>query len=125
MTIWTGETRGSRWEKIALDKCPNGFRILEDTPFGKTSHGVFFGGITYRIPYQQTASFKLGFDSEKVRHFFQNRLIHDALIVPFPIKRNAPHYPMLDETGCAAFDPDEVRKSSFFMQLGANENWSY
>ncbi len=123
--LWTGETRGSRWEKVNLEKCPNGFRILEDLPYGLTSHGVLYTGLNYNLPYGNFASARIGFDSEQVRHVFQNRMIHDLILLPKGIKRNTPHYPRLNSEGCAVFSKNQIRKTAFFSQLGLNNNWSY
>lgn len=124
INIWTGETKNSRWEKIHLDKCPNGFRILEDLPFGNTSHGIFYGSIIYQLPYAQTAHLRLGVDSEHVRHGFQNRFAHDLIFLPKKIERTTPHYPRLDEHGCPVFYKEQARKDKLFLEWSANENWS-
>lgn len=121
--LWTGETRNSIWQRIPMENCPSGFRLLEDTPFGKTSHGIAYGGIHMRLPYGNSAHLRLGVDSEGIRHAFQNRLVHDLLFLPKSIERNTPHYPMLDEHGCAVFDKKDARKPSLFMQFGLNDNW--
>jgi hypothetical protein len=121
INLWTGESRGVYWQKIPYEGCPAGFKILEDTPYGKTSHGNLYVGIQYNMPYNQIAHFKIGIDSEHVRHVFQNRLIHDTGRF---IGRSAPHYPRLDEDGCPTFDKKNTRKSKLFLQFGANDVWS-
>jgi Bacterial toxin 23 len=123
--LWTGETRGSRWDKVHLDKCPSGFRILEDLPYGKTSHGIFYLGANYKLPYYNIASAQLGFDSEQVRHIFQNRFSHDLILLPKSIERKTPHYPRLSEDGCASFEKKDMRKTKFYGQFGLNNVWSY
>lgn len=125
ITLWTGETRGSRWEKVHLDKCPSGFRILEELPYGKTSHGLFYGGISYRLPQGNEASARFGIDSEQVRHLFQNRLSHDMILFPKFIERKTPHYPRLSEDGCAIFEKQSMRRNRFYAQFGLNPNPSY
>lgn len=122
--IWTGETANSVWEKVSMDQCPSGFRILEELPFGKTSHGIVYGGVNYNLGYGQIAQARIGVDSERLRHSFQNRLTHDLVFLPKSIERNTPHYPRLDENGCAVFEDSLVRKDKFYFQLGSNENWS-
>lgn len=122
--IWTGETKNSIWQKVPLDKCPSGFRILEDLPYGRTSHGILYGGVSYNLGYGQIASARIGMDSDHIRHGFQNRFIHDLIFMPPNVERNTPHYPRLDENGCAVFEKDSVRKDRFYFQLGLNENWS-
>lgn len=124
INLWTGETANSRWEKIILEDCPNGFRILEDLPYGKTSHGLLYGSVTRFYPYNQSASLRIGIDSEHVRHAVQNRLIHDLILIPKAIKRTTPHYPRLDSHGCPAFYKEDVRPNLFLLQLSANENWA-
>ena len=124
VSIWTGETRGSKWQKIELNDSPHGFRILEDLPYGKTSHGILYGSISYSMPYRQIASLRLGIDSEQVRNGLQNRLVHDLLFLPKSIERDTPHYPRLDDYGCPVFDKKERRRDKIYFQFGANGNWS-
>ena len=127
INLWTGETAHARWEKIHLDKAPNGFKILEDLPYGKTSHGILYGSFIYNLPYRQDIHLKVGMDSENIRHGVQNRLIHDLFFLPkFTklINRVTPHYPRLDENGCPVFNKDDVRPPKIFFQFGMNENWS-
>lgn len=121
--IWTGETAGSKWIRQTMDGCPSGYRNLEDLPYGKTSHGILYGGVLFNLPYGNTIHWRLGVDSENVRHAFQNRLTHDLILLPKKIKRNTPHYPRLDENGCATFDITKVRKDRLFMQFGLNDSW--
>jgi hypothetical protein len=121
MYIWTGETRGSHWERIASDKMPSGYRSLEDLPYGRTSHGIFYGGVQFLMPYGMIAHLRIGADSEHFRHFFQNRLMHDLMFLPKKIERNTPHYPRLDEDGCPVFEKEFVRKTKYYLQFGIND----
>lgn len=122
LSIWTGETRGSTWEKLAGEKMPSGYRSLEDLPYGKTSHGIIYVGGQFLMPIGNNHySVKVGIDSEHFRHFFQNRLIHDLSLLPKKVKRNTPHYPRLDEDGCPTFERNSVRKTVPFIQFGLNE----
>ena len=122
--IWTGETAHSVWQRVPMDKCPSGFRLLEELPYGRFSHGILYGSVNYNLGYGQFLHARIGLDSEHIRHGFQNRLIHDLLFLPPNIVRNTPHYPRLDENGCAVFDKDSVRRDRLYFQFGANENWS-
>ena len=124
LNLWTGETANSKWDKTAMDKMPSGFRILEDLPHGRSSHGILYGAFTYNLPNAQYAHLKFGIDSEHIRHVIQNRIIHDLTFLPKGIERNTPHYPRLDENGCPVFNKTDTRKSKFYMQFGLNENWS-
>jgi hypothetical protein len=124
-SIWTGESSGSHWTKIRYKGCPNGFRILEDTPFGTTSHGIAYVGFDYMLDTYEWLGCKIGIDSEKLRHQLQNRLMHDLVWLPKGIKRNTPHYPMLDKNGCPVFDLNKSKPAQFFFNGGLNNNWSY
>lgn len=123
--IWTGETSKTKWIKTSTDVCPNGYKLLEDNAYGGTSHGILYGGIQGALIYNQYASFYTGVDSEVIRHMFQNRLMHDLPFLPKSFKRTTPHYPMLDDHGCAVFDNKDRRKDKWFIQTGLNGNWSY
>ncbi|MDX2361307.1 MAG: polymorphic toxin type 23 domain-containing protein [Crocinitomicaceae bacterium] len=124
ISMWTGETAGARWERAPTDNAPNGFKILEDLPYGRTSHGILYGSFMYNLGMGQTVHLKAGIDSENIRHAFQNRLIHDLIFLPKKIERKSPHYPRLDEFGSPAFTDEDVRRSKFYLQFGMNENWS-
>lgn len=123
--LWTGETSGSIWQKKPLYKCPSGYRILEDLPYGKTSHGILYGGLAYSLPYGNYLSGQIGFDAEQVRHLFQNRLSHDMLLLPKKIERKTPHYPRLDGNGHPVFEKSKVRKTKLYAEFGVNPIWSY
>jgi hypothetical protein len=119
--IWTGETKGSFWDKTGKKGMPNGFRSLENLPYGKTTHGIFYGGVQFLLPYGNIVHLRVGGDSEHFRHFFQNRLMHDLVFLPEKIKRNTPHYPRLDENGRPVFEKESVRKTKYYLQFGLNE----
>lgn len=124
LNVWTGETAKSTWEKITSRKCPSGFRYLDELPYGKTSHGILYLGVTTKVPYVSNAYAKLGVDSEHIRHVVQNRLMHDLLLLPKGFPRNTPHYPMLDQEGCPTFEKSLVRRSKLYLQGGINDVWS-
>lgn len=127
INLWTGETAGARRDNTVSKKTPNGFKILEDLPFGKTSHGLLYASFQGALPYGQFVSMRLGLDSEHVRHAIQNRLIHDLAFIPGlskRTKRSTPHYPRLDENGCPVFTRDGVRKNRIYLQFGSNNDWA-
>jgi hypothetical protein len=123
INMWTGETSGSPRLK-PIENCPNGFKNLTNLPFGKTSHGVFYFGAQYQLPMFQTIHWRIGMDSEEIRHLFQNRLTHDLMFLPKSFPRNTPHYPRLDENGNPTFTKNNRRSDLYFFQIGTNGNWS-
>lgn len=127
INLWTGETRGARIEPISTRKSPNGFKVLEDLPYGKTSHGLLYASFQGALPYGQHVFMRLGVDSEHVRHALQNRFIHDLAFIPGLSKRmkhTTPHYPRLDEYGCPAFTREDARKNKAYLHFGLNDNWA-
>lgn len=122
--LWTGETRNSVWDRTPMPGCPNGFRMLDKLPYGKTSHGILSFGASRHLIYNQVVSLKTGFDSEQVRHIVQNRFAHDLIFLPKGIERNTPHYPRLDQNGMPVFNRKEIRKTLFFLEASMNEVWS-
>jgi hypothetical protein len=129
MYIWTGETKKSVWNKTPMPNCPNGFRSLENLPYGKTSHGIVSVGVRgvfskYEIQnISQVVGTKIGLDSEQIRHFLQNRLSHDLIFMPKTYKRNTPHYPRLNSEGKPSFKKEERRKDKIYLQFSLNEGW--
>ena len=73
------------------------------------------------MPYGNILQMKVGVDSERFRHAFQNRLTHDLIILPKKVTRNTPHYPRLDENGCPVFEKELVRKDKWYFQVGLND----
>lgn len=123
LKMWTGETRGARRVNAINDKMRGGFKILEDLPYGKTSHGIFYGSFTYNLPYKQDVFLKLGVDSEEIRHGFQNRLIHDLFFLPKGVTHHSSHYPRLDEHGCPVFEKEDAKPSKYYFQFGLMDGW--
>ena len=119
--LWTGETANTEWQKVTQEKMPNGYRSLEETLYGHSSHGISYAEVSYNGPYQQSPTLRLGVDSEEIRHFLQNRLFHDLIFLPKSLARNTPHYPRLDEHGCMVFSKEERRKDRLYLQLGTND----
>ena len=120
--IWTGETRGSIWHKESRKGSPNGYRSLFDLPYGKTSHGIAYGGLMLNALYGNQISLKMGYDSEEIRHFVQNRISHDLVLLPKRVKRNTPHYPRLGSDGGAVFRRRDRRRDCVYFQGGYNSN---
>ena len=124
LNIWTGETSGTSWVKTSNKNCPNGYKNLSSLPFGKTSNGVLYAGIQYQLPFHQSIHWRIGYDSEEIRHAFQNRFTHDLILLPKKFPRNTPHYPRLNEQGNPVFESELRKKDKYYVQLGLNGNWS-
>jgi len=119
--LWTGETANTLWQKICTPKMPNGFRSLEDKDYGGTSHGIAYAEIRMNEPFALHPYLRLGMDSEEIRHAIQNRFFHDLIFLPKNIERSTPHYPRVDEHGCAVFEAKQRKKDRLYLQLGLND----
>ncbi len=130
-TLWHGNTHGRNARRIedAGDyPCRHGYKDLSATHCGRFSHGIMALQVQQMLPYSQTVHAGIGLDSEKIRHFWQNKLIHDLLLFPSSWENaHNPHYPMLDENGAPyLFKEDQVLKpTKFFFDLGLNPNLFY
>jgi hypothetical protein len=122
--IWTGETDSSSWQRGATDACPYGYKLLDDAPYGTTSHGILYGSLLYNASYGQNLVIRAGIDDENLRNFIQNKLIHDLIWLPKTIERKTPNYPRLNKYGCPVFNKEEARPAKFHFQIGTSENWS-
>lgn len=120
--LWTGESRTAPMQKEGCIKCKSGYRDLRNEKFGKTSHGILYFGWRQQQAYGQSSFVRVGFDAERVRHIFQNKLVHDLGTY---VKRPTPHYPMLDSYGNPTFDTSLVRKMKPYILIGANAGWAY
>lgn len=120
--LWTGETRQAPLIENSCEDCNSGYRDLRDTPYGRTSHGILYAGLRMDHAFGQNSAFRIGWDGERVRHIFQNKLIHD--IGKF-IRRPTPHYPMLDANGLPTFDKTKARPTRPYLSISANSGWAY
>lgn len=121
--MWTGETRGGKHVDIVNDKIRGGYKTLDHLNYGKTSHGILYGSLSYKLPYRQDAFVKIGMESEEIRHLIQNRLIHDLIFLPKSVKHHSSHYPRLDEFGCPVFEKNHAKKNRLYFQLGTSDAW--
>ena len=100
-TLWTGDpSRNANLVRNSDYPGRYGYKNLSESPYGKLSHGLFSIQWQQILPYRQQFQMNIGVDSEHVRHFVQNKLIHDMYFVPGKWnKAHNPHYPMLDTEG--------------------------
>lgn len=125
LTIWTGETGGTFWDRTPRPDAPNGIRDLTSRPYGKLNHGILYGEMKYRFTGMQVGGGRVGWDSEQIRHIFQNKISHDLIFFPKSMKRNTPHYPRLDDNGNNVYSRKEARKPLFYFQTFLNDGLPY
>jgi len=131
-TLWTGDYTGST--KVLNDRnypARFGYYLDDKGAFTNYSAGLLSLQIEQllpNIPLQQTARLNIGVDSEYVRHFLQNKWMHDMLFLPKKmIKTKLLHYPMLDSNGNPYLfkENQSVKPSSLYFNLGINEMTFY
>jgi hypothetical protein len=113
--LWTGEASGLQVKEIEYHGKQQRYKDLSSNPFGKTSHGILYGGVQYAL-WSQTLGMEVGIDAEQVRHALQNQVAHASVWH----KRHASKavaYPMLDKLGYPTFDQTQVRSPRAFFQL--------
>ena len=117
--LWTGE-KGRR----ILDSgypARNGYKELER--YGRYSGGLLSLQVQQYLGCGQNVRANAGIDSERVRHVFQNKLIHDMAFLPGKwVKSPSSHVPMLDADGnMYLYHPgQEIKKPSPYFNLAAN-----
>ncbi|MCK5781710.1 MAG: hypothetical protein KAH10_03930 [Flavobacteriales bacterium] len=105
-----------------------GYMDLSNVKYGRISHGVLAIRGKYYFNQNQSVQSEIGIDSEKIRHFFQNKLIHDMPFVPKSWnKAENLHIPMLQEDGSPYLygESEKVRKSKLYLQFGMNQPTFY
>lgn len=115
--IWTGETRGAAVIEAESYPSYRGYKDLSKSLYGTSSHGILSLSY-YRALSIQPIGLELGIDHELVRHFFQNKLVHDF---PYIVKKNPDrnrHLPMLDTKGLPYIDSSKqnLRKPRLVFQ---------
>ena len=123
--LWTGETKGGRVFPESTNEFPNGYKDLSANYLGKTSHGIVFVGYTKKVALHVAPSFRLGVDSERVRHLFQNKISHNLCNLPFRRTHKSVYYPMLSNEGYPVLNHSQIRKSKPYFQYSLNEQTSY
>jgi len=117
--LWTGETRGG--ERIKDEKYPSkyGYKDLSKTLYGNTSHGILSFSYSRLLPFNQQIGGEIGIDDERIRHFFQNKLVHDFQFSKTNKRKHNPHYPMLQQDGSPYLfgEGDTIRKRRIVLQV--------
>jgi len=127
-TMWTGDYIGCTKVKNSDYPARFGYKENEKAIYGHNMASLLSVQVEQLLPYNQIARINLGVDSEWVRHFLQNKLIHDQYFIPERwIKRPQMHFPMLDKDGNQFLfkDGQKVRPTSFYFNLGMNNGVFY
>ncbi len=102
--LWTGNPHQSDCV-YPSDSAPElgarfGYFSMQGSNYGKYSHGIATVGFSTISNFNTYLTAQIGIDDERIRNFWQNRLIHDGLLFPNKwYKAKNPHVPMLDKTG--------------------------
>jgi hypothetical protein len=126
--LWTGKygTRQSIAHPHFRLKC---YVDSTDSKFIRYSAGILSVGVNYFMENQNYYTISGGWDSEKIRDFVQNKLIHDMIFLPSSwLKKSANcHLPMIDEQGNPYLfkENQKIRKNKPYLNLGLNETIFY
>lgn len=129
--LWTGDFRDAGTKKITHDTTFNaryGYYDLSETHHGNQSHGILAIHVQKYLGYHHFGNSSIGIDAEQIRNTLQNKLLHDATIIPEYIMRYKNlHFPMIADDGTAYLyqTGQNIRKPSFFFQTGINNNLFY
>lgn len=130
--IWTGQTRCKEKVSYTDTDYPSryGYQDVTKCKYGNLSHGIAAINVRYMPEdwFGQYLYGAIGLDDERIRHFLQNKIIHDMYFIPDAINPSQNlHYPMLDEEGSPyLFLKDQVlKKPKVYAQLAANGHWLY
>jgi hypothetical protein len=119
--LWTGEGA----QKIDDLHYPSrhGYRKMKPTAIGNFSHGILQISFERPIKHNQTGQVKIGIDAEQLRHFVQNKLMHDMIVLPkkWSNKNNA-HLPMIDLLGneYLFLQGQKIKKAKALFQMENN-----
>ncbi len=124
--LWTG----NKGVAVENSDYPSrfGYRDLSKSQYGKLSHGILAVDYKQLVGFQQVASISYGIDSEKIRHIFQNRLIHDMIFLPKAwVKTVNHHIPMLDTEGSPYIfkENQKIKKMKYYSNFGINSESFY
>lgn len=127
-TLWTGDFTGCMWIRDSDYPGRFGYRENDKSICGDYSLGLLSIQVQHLFPYQQIGRINIGIDSEKIRHTFQNKLIHDQpFFKPQWVKRKPPHIPMIDSKGDQYLfkEGQKIRPPTFYFNIGGNNNPFY
>ena len=117
--LWTGE----KGERITGTDYPSRNGYKKQGRYGQYSHGILCLQARQYLNYGQNIQASAGIDSERVRHIFQNKIIHDFAFLPARwVKNPSSHVPMLDADGnMYLFQPEQkIRKPTSYFNAALN-----
>ncbi|MEM9548498.1 MAG: polymorphic toxin type 23 domain-containing protein [Bacteroidota bacterium] len=128
--IWTGDSHCKEMRKVRDTEYPArwGYRDITDCNYGRLSHGIFSLGVIRDVGYGQTVGGQIGWDSEQIRNFVQNKIFHDLYFIPrFMNKTKNLHLPMktTDGENYLFEEGQEVRRGRFVWQFSLNPSSLY
>lgn len=115
LNLWTGETAGVKVQSQELKGKVIYFKDISSLAFGRTSHGIFFGGIRYGLK-GQSIGVDLGMDSEKIRNTWQNKIAHHGIWHQKHPEKGV-IYPMLNSSGNPTMYPSKIRLKRPYFRL--------
>ena len=127
-TMWTGDYIGCPKIKNSDYPARFGYKENDKAIYGHSMASLLSVQVEQLLPYNQIARVNVGIDSEWVRHFLQNKLIHDQYFIPERwIKRPQMHFPMLQKDGTQYLfkEGQKVRPTSFYFNVGMNSGVFY
>lgn len=132
-TMWTDDYTTCR--KILDSDYPARFGYKNDdkTRYCGLCLSTFSARVNYLVPpnyvpLNQNVQFDIGFDAERVRNLFQNKMVHDHRMIPAKwITRNPCHIPMQAEGGGQYLfqEGQEIEHAKFYFNLGLNQGLFY
>ncbi len=103
--IWTGAANNTPKQKMLYKGKEIKYSDLQNAKYGKYSHGILATQFHYSIGCFQNLGAELGIDSEHIRDFFQNKLVHNKKISGKLNTTITPTIiPMLDKNGLPYLD---------------------
>ena len=125
-TGWTGK-RGVHINDPAYPS-RNGYMDMSNSLYGYVSAGLLSFQVQYAAKYGQVIQGSVGVDDERVRNFFQNKLVHRLFFSPKQGRwRGGADLPMIDNKGKMYVykQGQKIRQPKFYFNLFANPNLFY
>ena len=121
--LWTGDYSESPKIKGSSYPARYGYRSADNAQYGDHSLGLLSVQVEQLLPFYQRPRLNIGVDSEHIRNFFQNKLLHDLRFLPDKMIRHRPyHIPMIRPDGSQYLygDEERVKRASLYLNLGLN-----